>query len=300
MGLMGVNSKQTIRSLYQNKIESTPLVWLTCYDYSFATVIEKTEIDMILVGDSGGMVALGYSDTVPVTMNEMIQLASAVRRGAPNKFIVGDMPKGSYESSNETAIENAMRFCKESGCDAIKLEGGVAIADRVKAVTDSGIPVIGHLGLTPQSASALGGYRVIGRSQDESDKLLKDIEVLENSGVFAILLEAVPPLIAKSIASNAKSLIFGIGAGPELDGQLLILHDMLGLYPNFRPKFAKCFVPQVLADFAAELSGIEDLTTHGRNHRTDGLHEISRRAIDLFVNEVRSGLFPNKNFSYRG
>lgn len=296
---MEVNSKQTIRSLFQSKIESTPLVWLTCYDYSFATVIEKTEVDMILVGDSGGMVALGYNDTVPVTMNEMIQLASAVRRGAPNKFIVGDLPKGSYEGSNETAIENAMRFCKESGCDAIKLEGGVAMADRVKAITDSGIPVIGHLGLTPQSASALGGYRVIGRSQDESVKLLKDIEVLENSGVFAILLEAVPPSIAKSIASNSKSLIFGIGAGPELDGQLLILHDMLGLYLNFRPKFAKCFVPQVLADFTAELSNIQDLITHGRNHRTDGLHEISRRAIDLYVNEVRSGLFPNENFSYR-
>ena len=295
-----MNSKQTIRSLYQNKIESTPLVWLTCYDYSFATVIEKTDIDMILVGDSGGMVTLGYDDTVPVTMNEMIQLASAVRRGAPNKFIVGDMPKGSYESSNETAIKNAMRFCKESGCDAVKLEGGIEMADRVNAITDCGIPVIGHLGLTPQSASALGGYRVIGRSLDESDKLLKDVEALENSGVFAILIEAVPSLVAKSIATNAKSLIFGIGAGPELDGQLLILHDMLGLYPNFRPKFAKCFVPQVLADFIAELSGIEDLTAHGRNQRTDGLHEISRRAIDLFVSEVRSGLFPTENFSYRG
>ena len=295
-----MNSKQTIRSLYQNKIESTPLVWLTCYDYSFATVIEKTDIDMILVGDSGGMVTLGYGDTVPVTMNEMIQLASAVRRGAPNKFIVGDMPKGSYESSNETAIKNAMRFCKESGCDAVKLEGGIEMADRVNAITDCGIPVIGHLGLTPQSASALGGYRVIGRSLDESDKLLKDVESLENSGVFAILIEAVPSLVAKSIATNAKSLIFGIGAGPELDGQLLILHDMLGLYPNFRPKFAKCFVPQVLADFIAELSGIEDLTAYGRNQRTDGLHEISRRAIDLFVSEVRSGLFPNENFSYRG
>jgi 3-methyl-2-oxobutanoate hydroxymethyltransferase len=296
---MGFSPKQTIRSLYQNRDKSIPLTWLTCYDYSFATIIEKTEVDMILVGDSGGMVALGYGDTVPVTMNEMIQFASAVRRGAPNKFVVGDMPKGSYESSNEIAVENAMRFCKEGGCDAIKLEGGIAMAGRVKAIADSGIPVIGHLGLTPQSASALGGYRVIGRSQDESDKLTSDIEILESSGAFAILLEAVPPTVAKNITSRSKSLIFGIGAGPWVNGQLLILHDMLGLYPNFRPKFAKCYVPQVIDNFRSELSNVGDLITFGRNSRADGIHEISRLAIDSYVSEVRSGIFPDKDFSYK-
>lgn len=296
---MGKSPKHTIRSLFENKNKSIPLTWLTCYDYSFATVIEKTEIDMILVGDSGGMVALGYGDTVPVTMNEMIQLASSVRRGAPNKFIVGDMPKGSYESCNELAVENAMRFCKESGCDAIKLEGGASIAPRIKAITESGIPAIGHIGLTPQSSSALGGYRVIGRSQSESEKLVSDLIELENSGAFAILLEALPPEIAKGMTNRAKTLVFGIGAGPGVDGQLLILHDMLGLYPNFRPKFAKCFIPQVLKSFVDELDSVQDLTSFGRSNRTDGLHELSRLAIDMFVQEVHSGIFPNENFSYK-
>jgi 3-methyl-2-oxobutanoate hydroxymethyltransferase len=296
---MGMYPKQTIRSLYEHKNESRPLTWLTCYDYSFATVIEKTEIDMILVGDSGGMVALGYGDTTPVTMNEMIQFASAVRRGSPNKFIVGDMPKGSYESSDEIAIQNAMRFSKESGCDAIKLEGGAVMANRVKAITASGIPVIGHLGLTPQSASALGGYRVIGRTQSESDKLAYDVAALEAAGAIGILLEAVPPVIAKNISSKSQSLIFGIGAGSEVHGQLLILHDLLGLYPNFRPKFAKCFVPQVIESFIGELSKIEDLASFGRSMRTDGIHEIARLAIDLFVDEVRSRIFPDENFSYK-
>lgn len=296
---MSLTPKQTLRMLYAKKAKSIPLTWLTCYDYSFATVIEKTEVDMILVGDSGGMVALGYSDTVPVTMNEMIQFASSVRRGAPSKFIVGDMPKGSYEGSNEVAIKNAMRFCKESGCDAIKLEGGVVMADRVKAITDSGIPVIGHLGLTPQSAGALGGYRVIGRSQSEFEKLASDVEVLENAGAIAILLEAVPPAISKSIALKARNLILGIGAGPEVHGQLLILHDMLGLYPNFRPKFAKCFIPQVLGPFFGELSHSQDLTSLGREKRTDGIHELSKRAIEAFVDEVRSGVFPDDEYSYK-
>lgn len=296
---MNQTPKLTLRALYDKKTQSIPLTWLTCYDYSFATVIANTEVDMILVGDSGGMVTLGYNDTVPVTMNEMIQLASAVRRGAPSKFIVGDMPKGSYEGSNVDAIKNAMRFCKESGCDAVKLEGGVAMADRVKAITDSGIPVIGHLGLTPQSAGALGGYRVIGRSQGESEKLASDVEVLENSGAIAILLEAVPPMIAKSISSRARTLILGIGAGPDVHGQLLILHDMLGLYPNFRPKFAKCYIPQVLNPFLVELAQAQDLISLGRDKRTDGIHELSKRAIDAFVDEVRSGVFPDEKYSYK-
>lgn len=296
---MSKSTKQTLSTLYEKKTHSIPLTWLTCYDYSFATVIENTNIDMILVGDSGGMVTLGYKDTVPVTMDEMIQLASAVRRGAPSKFLVGDMPKGSYECSNEDAINNAMRFCKESGCDAVKLEGGVAMADRVKAIADSGIPVIGHLGLTPQSAGAFGGYRVVGRSQSESEKLASDVEVLENSGAIAILLEAVPPTTAKMISTKARTIILGIGAGPDVHGQLLILHDMLGLYPNFRPKFAKCYIPQVLSSFLLELTQTEDLVALGREKRTDGLHELSKRAISAFVDEVRSGIFPDEKYSYK-
>jgi 3-methyl-2-oxobutanoate hydroxymethyltransferase len=190
------------------------------------------------------------------TMNEMIHLASAVRRGAPNKFIVGDMPKGSYEASDYDAITNAMRFVKESGCDAVKLEGGSLMAARVKAIVESGIPVIGHIGLTPQSSASNGGYRVIGRDSDELESLTRSIYDLEQAGVFAILLEAVPPNAAKVFAEKAKSIILGIGAGKFTHGQLLILHDLLGLYPSFRPKFAKCFIPenQFLVDNAAMIA----------------------------------------------
>ena len=152
--------KHNVKSLADLRAGGVSIAWLTCYEYSFATALDATSLDMILVGDSGGMVALGYPDTVPVTMDEMIHLASAVRRGAPNKFIVGDMPKGSYEASDYDAVTNAMRFIKESGCDAVKLEGASVMAHRVKAIVDSGIPVIGHIGLTPQSSSSFGGYRV--------------------------------------------------------------------------------------------------------------------------------------------
>ncbi len=254
---------------------------------------------MILVGDSGGMVALGYSDTVPVTMDEMIILSSAVRRGAPSKFIVGDMPKGSYEPSDYDAVTNAMRFVKEAGCDAVKLEGGGLMASRARAIANSGIPVIGHIGLTPQSSSAFGGYRVVGRADEEIDALSSAIQDLENAGVFAILLEAIPPLVAQKLPSASKSIILGIGAGKHTDGQLLILHDLLGLYPSFRPKFAKNFVPQVISEFSDELFSHTDLLSFGRSTRKDGLHELTRLAVAAYVSEVNSGVFPDGNYSYK-
>ena len=254
---------------------------------------------MILVGDSGGMVALGYSDTLPVSMDEMIVLASAVRRGAPHKFVVGDMPKGSYEASDFDAVTNAMRFVKEAGCDAIKLEGSGQMAARAKAIINSGIPVIGHIGLTPQSSGALGGYRVIGRGDHELEALQESIEQLEGAGVSGILLEAIPPTVAQKLTQNAKTIIFGIGAGKYTDGQLLILHDLLGLYPNFRPKFAKNFVPGVLSEFSKELSVQSDLIAFGKATRRDGLHEITRLAVRDYVSEVSSGDFPDDQYSYK-
>lgn len=254
---------------------------------------------MILVGDSGGMVSLGYSDTVPVKMDEMIQLASAVRRGAPNKFIVGDMPKGSYEASNYDAVINAMRFLKESGSDAIKLEGGTNMAPRVKAITEAGIPVIGHIGLTPQSSASFGGYRVVGRSEDEVESLSASIVSLESAGVFAILLEAIPPLTAKILTEKANSIIFGIGAGKYTNGQLLILHDLLGLYPHFRPKFAKCYVPEILQELQLELGKQVNLISFGRESRRDGIFEITIKAVEKYINEVRTGVFPDENYSYK-
>ena len=275
------------------------LTWLTCYDYSLATALNNTELDMILVGDSGGMVVLGYADTVPVTMNEMIVLASSVRRGAPDKFIVGDMPKGSYEVSDEVAVLNAMRFVKESGCDAVKLEGGTVMAPRIKAIVGAGIPVIGHIGLTPQTSSSQGGYRVIGRTSSELEQLQMSVESLTEAGTFAILLEAVPPKIAKKISDTAKIITFGIGAGKFTHGQLLILHDLLGLYPNFRPKFAKCYIPAVIEQFSLNLSNSGNLTVFGKETRADGLHEIARLAVVTFIREVKAGKFPDDAFSYK-
>lgn len=291
--------KHNIRSLKELKTQGTPITWLTCYEYSFATALNSTDLDMILVGDSGGMVALGYGDTVPVTMDEMIFLASSVRRGAPDKFIVGDMPKGSYEVSDEDAVRNAMRFAKEAGCDAVKLEGGQIMASRVRAIVDSGITVIGHIGLTPQSSGALGGYRVIGRDVKEVQDMKLSIEALESAGAFAILVEALPPVVSEEIQKMAKSIIFGIGAGLPVDGQLLILHDALGLYPKFRPKFAKNYVPSILHEFSKELSKQENVIEYGRETRRDGLHEITRLAVNEYIRDVRTKNFPSSEYSYK-
>ena len=291
--------KHNTLSLLKTKESGSILTWLTCYDYSLATALNNTELDMILVGDSGGMVVLGYPDTVPVTMDEMIMLASSVRRGAPDKFIVGDMPKGSYEVSDEVAVLNAMRFIKESRCDAVKLEGGLAMAPRIKAIVEAGIPAIGHIGLMPQSSSSQGGYRVIGRNSSELEQLQLGVDSLTIAGAFAILLEAVPPKIAKKLSDTAKIITFGIGAGKFTHGQLLILHDLLGLYPNFRPKFAKCYVPAVIDSFSLNLSRSGDLTLFGKETRADGLHEIARLAVVTFIEEVKSGTFPDDTFSYK-
>jgi 3-methyl-2-oxobutanoate hydroxymethyltransferase len=291
--------KHNIVSLDEKKMSADPISWLTCYDYSLATALNVTELDMILVGDSGGMVVLGYSDTVPVSMDEMIHLASVVRRGAPDKFIVGDMPKGSYEASDYDAVNNAMRFVKESSCDAIKLEGSGVMASRAKAIVDAGIPVIGHIGLTPQSSSAFGGYRVVGRGDEELKRLHNSVEQLEKAGVFGILLEAIPPHSAELLTKKSTSIIFGIGAGKFTHGQLLILHDLLGLYPNFRPKFAKNYVPQVIPKFSSSVSAENDLIAFGRSTRKDGLHELARLAVEAYVDEVSSGLFPDEAYSYK-
>ena len=291
--------KHNIVSLNEKRISADPISWLTCYDYSLATALNVTELDMILVGDSGGMVVLGYSDTVPVSMDEMIHLASAVRRGAPDKFIVGDMPKGSYEASDYDAVNNAMRFVKESSCDAIKLEGSGVMASRAKAIVEAGIPVIGHIGLTPQSSAAFGGYRVVGRGDEELKQLHDSVEQLEGAGVFGILLEAIPPHSAEQLTKKSKSIIFGIGAGKFTHGQLLILHDLLGLYPNFRPKFAKNYVPQVAAKFVSSIAIEKDLLAFGRATRKDGLHELARLAVEAYVDEVSSGLFPDETYSYK-
>jgi 3-methyl-2-oxobutanoate hydroxymethyltransferase len=234
--------KITLPYLFKKVAEGEPITWLTCYDYPTAYLQEQAGIEMILVGDSLGMTMLGYDSTLPVTMDDMVRHTAAVRRGAPSAFIVGDMPYMSYQPSVETAIRNAGRFMAETGCDAIKLEGGAAMADRIRGIADSGIPAIGHLGLTPQSVSALGGFKVQGRSAELAKKIIDDAKALERAGAFAILLEMVPDRICKLVTERAGNcIILSLGSGPDAHGQLLIYHDMFGLYPKFKPKMAKVF-----------------------------------------------------------
>ena len=199
-------------------------------------------MDMVLVGDSLAMTMLGYETTLPATMDDMIRHSAAVRRGAPNVFIVGDMPYMSYQPSVETAIRNAGRFMAEAGCDSIKLEGGIEMTDRIRGIVNSGIPAMGHLGLTPQSASALGGYHVQGRAARSAKKIIEAAKALEQAGAFAVLLEMVPDRVCQIITERAENcIIMSLGSGPNAHGQLLIYHDMFGLYPRFKPRMAKVF-----------------------------------------------------------
>ncbi len=234
--------KVTIPTLFKKVADGIPITWLTCYDYPTAYLQEQAGIDMILVGDSLGMTMLGYETTLPVTMDDMIRHSQAVRRGAPNVFVVGDMPYMSYQPSIETAIRNAGRFMAEAACDAIKLEGGVEMADRIEGIVKAGIPAIGHLGLTPQSVSLLGGYRVQGKGALQAKKIIDSAKALENAGAFMILLEMVPDRVCKLITERAENcIIVSLGSGPHAHGQLLIYHDMFGLYPRFKPRMAKVF-----------------------------------------------------------
>lgn len=242
------------------------ITYLTAYDYLTAKYQERAGIDMILVGDSLGMVTLGYDTTFPVTMEDMIIHCKAVRRGAPNTFIVGDMPYMSYQISDEQAVENAGRFIKEALCDCIKLEGaGPAIASRVRAITDAGILVMGHIGLTPQFAGQLGGYKAQGKTAEAALKLIEQAKILEKAGACSILVEGVPAVVGKVITEQANIPILGIGAGSYTHGQLLIYADMVGMYDNFTPKFVKKY-----ANIGQELQD----------------------AFTKYVEEVRSGVFP--------
>jgi len=234
--------KITLPYLFKKVADGEPITWLTCYDYPTAYLQERAGIEMILVGDSLGMTMLGYESTLPVTMEDMIRHSQAVRRGAPTAFVVGDMPYMTYQPSVESAIRNAGRFMAEAACDAIKLEGGAPMADRIKGIVDSGIPAIGHLGLTPQSVAALGGFRVQGKSAELAKKIVDDANTLEKAGAFAILLEMVPNRVCELITERAEGcIIMSLGSGPDAHGQLLIYHDMFGLYPRFKPKMAKVF-----------------------------------------------------------
>jgi 3-methyl-2-oxobutanoate hydroxymethyltransferase len=239
---MTERKKVTLPTLFKKMADGEPITMLTCYDYPTAYFQEQAGIDMVLVGDSLGMTMLGYESTLPVTMDDMIRHAQAVRRGTPNAWLIGDMPYMTYQPSVESAIRNAGRFMAEAACDAIKLEGGAEMADRVAGIVSAGIPAMGHLGLTPQSMSALGGFRVQGRGARQAKKIVDDAKALEEAGVFAILLEMVPDRVCQLIAERAEDcIIISLGSGPHAHGQLLIYHDMFGLYPRFKPRMAKVY-----------------------------------------------------------
>lgn len=257
--------KVTLPMLYKKYRDGEPITMLTCYDYPTAHFQDQAGIDMVLVGDSLGMTMLGYDSTLPVTMDDMIRHTQAVRRGAPHVWLIGDMPYMSYQPSVETAIRNAGRFMAETGCDAVKLEGGREMADRMAGIVAAGIPAMGHLGLTPQSASALGGFRVQGKGAAQAMRIIEDAEILEEAGAFSILLELVPDRVCEIITERASIPIISLGSGPCASGQLLIYHDMFGLYPKFTPKMAKVY---------------------------GNAGEVILNGLKAYVDEVHSGAFP--------
>jgi len=239
---MTERKKMTLPGLFQKVAAGQPITMLTCYDFPTATFQEQAGMDMILVGDSLGMTMLGYESTLPVTMEDMIRHSQAVRRGSPNAWLIGDMPYMTYQPSVEGAIRNAGRFMAEAACDAIKLEGGREMADRLAGIVAAGIPAMGHLGLTPQSAAALGGFRVQGKGAAQAKRIVEDAKILEQAGAYAILLEMVPDRLCQLITERADGcFIISLGSGPHAHGQLLIYHDMFGLFPRFKPRMAKVF-----------------------------------------------------------
>ncbi len=253
--------KITILDLQQRKSEGIPLSMVTAYDYAAAIFADRAEIDIVLVGDSLGMVMLGLENTVAVTMNEMLHHGRAVSRGAKYAFLVGDMPFLSYEVTTAEAIRNAGRFLKEAGMAAVKLEGGQEAADTIRAIVNAKIPVMGHIGLTPQAVSQLGGFRVQGKTAVSAQKLLDDALALQDAGCFAIVLEAMPAPVASTISQRLRIPTIGIGAGAGCDGQVLVYHDLLGLFDRFQPRFVKQYANLSQTIVAALTAYREDVTT---------------------------------------
>ena len=262
-------SKVTVTTLYEKMAKKQTITMLTCYDFPTAILEDRAGIDIILVGDSMGMTVLGYESTLPVTMDAMILHAKAVRKGAPNAFLIGDMPYMSYQVSISEAIRNAGRFMAEAGCDGVKLEGGRNVVDVVAALTKATIPVMGHIGLTPQSMSQLGGFKAQGRDAVTGKRLIDDAKALEEAGAFSILLEAIPPEVSEVITERANIPIISIGSGPHCHGQLLIVHDMLGFFDQFKPKFVKKYADLngiMLQAFKEYIKDIEEGTFPGPEH----------------------------------
>lgn len=268
---------------------AAPLAGLTAYSFPQALALEEAGVDWILIGDSGGMVELGLTNTRPVSLTNMLSMAEAVRRGAPQTYIVGDLPFGSYEESPQQAVSSAIALAKAGDVDAVKLEGGARVVRQVEAITSAGMVVMGHLGLTPQGVSSASPYRVFGRSALEVRELISDAVALKEAGVSAILLEALPPEVTRLVVDAVDVTFLGIGSGRPTHGQLLILHDIVGLYPRFRPTFARNFARDVLSDPAEN-----DALVSSDNPLID----LMKRAARRYVEAVRQGSFPADENSY--
>jgi 3-methyl-2-oxobutanoate hydroxymethyltransferase len=264
--------KKTVLDFREMKKKGEKITYLTAYDFPMASFCEKAGIDMILVGDSAAMVVHGLPGTVPMTMDQMIQHSQIVRRGAPNTFIIGDMPFLSYQLSVENAVFNAGRFYKEAEVDAIKLEGGRRIIKQIEGIVDAGMSVMGHIGLTPQSSGQMGGFKAQGRTADTAMELIKDALTIEKAGAFSLLVEAIPPEVGKIITETLKIPVLGIGGGMYTDGQVLIIGDMLGYFEAFTPKFVKKYA---------------------------NLSEIIVKAFTEYAEDVRTGKFPEEKHCYR-
>ena len=261
----------TTHKIRQLKEKGKRIVMLTAYDAPTASILSECGVDMILVGDSVGNALLGYESTIPVTLDDIIHHCAAVARGRPDSLIVGDMPFMTYKVSEEQALQNCARMLQEGGAEAVKIEGAGRIAKIVRTVVDVGIPVMGHIGLTPQSIFQLGGYRVQGRTTEMADVLVEEARSLEAAGVFSIVIELVPTETAKRITEAVSIPTIGIGAGPHCDGQVLVLWDMLGLFEDFKPKFVKKYA---------------------------SIREVIRKAVSEYSDEVRKGVFPDAEHSF--
>ena len=263
--------KVTTQRLAEMKQQGKKIAMLTSYDYTMARIVDGAGVDVILVGDSASNVMAGHATTLPITLDQMIYHAASVVRGVKRALVVCDMPFGTYHVSPADGVANAVRVMRESGCDALKLEGGAEIIDTVKAILAAGIPVMGHLGLTPQSIHKFGTYAVRAKEEEEAEKLLQDAVALENAGCFALVLEKIPAMLGKKVAETLKIPVIGIGAGKYVDGQVLVMHDMLGLTTKFSPRFLR---------------------------RYADLHDISLKAFRQYIEDVKSCDFPNDEEQY--
>lgn len=264
--------KNTVATLQQQKLDGDKITMLTAYDYSTAKLVDECGVNTILVGDSLGMVMLGYEDTLSVTMEDMIHHTAAVTRGAKNALVVGDMPFMSYQTSVYDAVVNAGRLMKEGRCQAVKLEGGASVCPQIKAITEASIPVVAHIGLTPQSVNAFGGFKVQGKSEADARRLIEEAKAVEAAGAFAIVLECIPAKLAKLITENVSIPTIGIGAGADCDGQVLVYQDMLALFSDFKPKFVKHFA---------------------------NAGEVMKQGFTEYIKEVKEGTFPAAEHTFK-